>query len=71
MSSQTNDQKKWIIDTDCGIDDAECIMCALHHLNVIAITCVAGNCDVDQAVQNVSKVLKMANKEVPIFMGCD
>ena len=46
-------------------------MTALHHLDVKAITTVAGNCDVDQATLNVSKVLQLAKRDVPIFEGCN
>lgn len=59
-----------MIDTDCGVDDAECIITALHHLDVIAISCVVGNCPVSKSSVNVAKVLEVCNKELPIYKGC-
>ena len=67
--SEKSSEKYWI-DTDCGVDDGECIIVALHYLNVIGISTVAGNCDVDQSAINVSKILEMCGKEVPIYHGC-
>ena len=51
------DLRNFIIDTDCGIDDAECIFTSLYHLNVVAITTVMGNTSTEKASINVSKVL--------------
>ena len=50
---------KLIIDVDTGVDDAEAIMMALSRsdVQVLAITCVSGNTNVDQAVYNTQRVL--------------
>ena len=61
---------KYFIDTDCGIDDAECIFTMLGHLDVVGISTVAGNCSEEQSAINSSKVLELCNKEVPIYKGC-
>ena len=61
---------RWLIDTDCGVDDAECIITSLHHLNVVGISCVAGNCPVSKSSLNVAKVLQACKREVPIYIGC-
>lgn len=60
----------YIIDTDCGIDDAQCMMTSLYHLNVIAFTCIAGNSPLDQVVSNTAKVLEVCGEKRPIYKGC-
>lgn len=52
-----------IIDTDCGVDDAEAILLALSQWNVLAITCVEGNTEIEKVTKNVLRVLKVAGKE--------
>ena len=69
-SSSPRPMGKWIIDTDCGIDDAECIMAALNHLDIIAFTCVCGNTPVEKSTVNVAKILQLCNKEIDIYPGC-
>ena len=66
-----NTSKKYLIDTDCGIDDAECIFTSLYYLDIVAITTVMGNTTVDNSTKNVAKVLQLARREVPIYVGCD
>lgn len=57
-------QKLMIIDTDCGIDDAQAIMLALSSSNVkiLGITCCFGNTDVDNVCQNVLRVLHVCQR---------
>lgn len=64
-------RRKLIIDTDCGGDDAIAIMAALTHpdVDVVAITAVWGNVDVDQAVENAGKLLDFFDRDVPIYRG--
>ncbi len=54
-----------IIDTDGGVDDALALLLALSspELEVKAITVVAGNTDVVQAVKNVYRLLKLVSRE--------
>lgn len=54
-------QKLMIIDTDCGIDDAQAIMLALasSSVKILGITCCFGNSDVDNVCQNVLRVLSV------------
>lgn len=54
-------QKHLIIDTDCGIDDAQGIMVALAQtsVKVLGITCCFGNTTVDHVCQNVVRVLSV------------
>uniref|UniRef100_A0A3B4EK92 Inosine/uridine-preferring nucleoside hydrolase domain-containing protein n=2 Tax=Pygocentrus nattereri TaxID=42514 RepID=A0A3B4EK92_PYGNA len=65
-------QKLMIIDTDCGIDDAQAIMLALATPNVrlLGITCCFGNTDVDNVCQNVLRVLSVCQRtQIPVFRG--
>ncbi|WAR31381.1 IUNH-like protein [Mya arenaria] len=67
-------RRKLVIDCDPGNDDAMSILMALSDVNidVIAITCVAGNCDVTQASLNALRVLQVAKKlDIPVYTGCD
>lgn len=43
----------WVIDTDCGFDDAFAIMLMLKHVNVVAITTLAGNTGLENVNANV------------------
>jgi len=62
---------KFIIDTDAGIDDAIALMTALasQDADILAITTVAGNVDVDSVVRNVNLTLDLFGKNVPVFRG--
>ncbi|XP_028300229.1 probable uridine nucleosidase 2 [Gouania willdenowi] len=65
-------KKLVIIDTDCGIDDAQAIMMALAApgIKVLGITCVFGNATVENVCQNVLKVLSVCERtEIPVFRG--
>ena len=55
---------KYIIDVDTGVDDAQAIMLALSKpdIQVVGITCVAGNCNVDQVCLNTLKVLTACDR---------
>jgi inosine-uridine nucleoside N-ribohydrolase len=64
--------QKLIIDTDCGIDDAVAIMMALAHpeIEVVGITTVAGNVDVEQVTENVCRLLAYLGRSgVPVYRG--
>ncbi|XP_054876213.1 inosine-uridine preferring nucleoside hydrolase isoform X2 [Poeciliopsis prolifica] len=61
-----------IIDTDCGIDDAQAVMMALAapNLEVLAVTCVFGNASVENVCQNVLRVLSVCERQgIPVFQG--
>lgn len=59
------EKKRVIIDTDCGIDDAQAIMMALAAPNteVMGITCVFGNASIENVCQNVLRVLSVCERE--------
>ncbi|KAM7012798.1 inosine-uridine preferring nucleoside hydrolase [Tautogolabrus adspersus] len=66
------EKKQVIIDTDCGIDDAQAIMMALAapNIQIVAITCVFGNAAVEHVCQNVLRVLSVCERQgIPVFKG--
>uniref|UniRef100_H3D8E2 Si:ch211-201h21.5 n=1 Tax=Tetraodon nigroviridis TaxID=99883 RepID=H3D8E2_TETNG len=66
-------KKLVVVDTDCGIDDAQAILMALAapNVEVLAVTCVFGNTVVENVCQNVLKVLSVCEREgIPVFRGC-
>lgn len=65
-------KKKIIIDTDPGIDDAQAIAFALCHpeLEVLGLTTVFGNADIDTTTRNASLVLdRFGSHQVPVARG--
>jgi len=61
-----------VLDVDTGTDDALAILYAVSHpdLDVLGISCVAGNSGVDQVVINTAKVLDAAGAgDIPIAAG--
>ncbi len=66
-----NHNRKVIIDTDCGIDDAIAIMMAVRNgLDVRGITTVSGNTEVEQVTVNVLRVLHFLGRgDIPVFKG--
>lgn len=61
----TMSKKQVIIDTDCGIDDAQALLMALAAPNIelLAVTCVFGNTAVENVCQNVLRVLSVCERE--------
>lgn len=56
-------KQKIIIDCDTGVDDAQAIMMALSRpdVDVIGITCVNGNVDIENVCRNTLRVLKICD----------
>ena len=66
--------RKIIIDTDPGQDDAVAILLALAspELEVLGITCVAGNVPLTLTALNARKVCELAGRaDMHVFAGCD
>ncbi|GAB1607795.1 inosine-uridine preferring nucleoside hydrolase-like isoform X2 [Argonauta hians] len=67
--------KKIIIDTDPGIDDAQAILIALgkdSNVDIVALTTVQGNVPVKNTSLNALRLLKVANRQdIPVFQGCE
>lgn len=64
-----------IIDTDPGQDDAVAILLALASpdaLEVLGVTCVAGNVALDMTARNARIICELAGRaDMPVFAGCD
>lgn len=63
-----------IIDVDCGVDDAWSILILIRaemefkKFKILAITCVNGNTDVDNTVQNTLRLLETVGRtDVSLF----
>lgn len=66
--------QKIIIDTDPGQDDAVAILLALAspELEVLGITCVAGNVPLDLTTLNARKICELAGRgDIQVFAGAD
>lgn len=66
--------RKIIIDTDPGQDDAVAILLALAspELEVLGITCVAGNVPLPLTSKNARVVCELAGRaDIKVFAGCD
>jgi pyrimidine-specific ribonucleoside hydrolase len=61
-----------VLDVDTGVDDACALLLAARHpaLDLLAVTCVAGNAEVDQVVRNTLITLDAAGRpDVPVARG--
>ncbi|WP_187430372.1 Pyrimidine-specific ribonucleoside hydrolase RihA [Roseobacter fucihabitans] len=67
--------RKIIIDTDPGQDDAVAILMALaspEDVNVLGITCVAGNVPLPLTSKNSLIICELAGAtDIPVYAGCD
>ena len=63
--------RKIIIDTDTATDDAIAIIMALKckDLDVVAVTTVAGNVDIDLATKNALYTCELCGYKVPVYKG--
>lgn len=63
--------KPIILDVDTGIDDAIGILlaCASPEIEVLGITTVSGNIDLESATRNTLRVLKLIEREIPVYAG--
>jgi inosine-uridine nucleoside N-ribohydrolase len=67
-------QKKIIIDTDPGVDDAMAIFFALQspELDVVGLTTIFGNVHTDLATINALRLLEIADRvDIPVAKGAD
>ena len=66
--------KKIILDCDPGHDDAVAIMLAAAHddIEILGITCVAGNAILENTTKNALKICSLIGKSnIPVFSGAD
>jgi purine nucleosidase len=66
-------KRLFLIDTDTASDDAVALIMALRspEIQVLAITTVAGNVDVQQATRNALYTAELCESNVPVFAGAD
>ena len=67
-------RQKIIIDTDPGQDDAVALLLAMAspELEVLGITCVAGNVPLELTARNARMVCELAGRTIlPVYAGCD
>lgn len=67
-------KKKIILDCDPGHDDAVAIMLAAAHENIeiLGITCVAGNATLPNTTNNALKICSIIGKtEIPVYAGAE
>lgn len=67
------ERRTFLVDTDTASDDAVALVMALLHpdVEVAAITVVAGNVPLDQAVQNALYVVELCGADVPVHAGAE
>lgn len=65
--------RHFLIDTDTASDDAVALVLALRHpgVQVEAITVVAGNVPIDQAVQNALYTVEMCGASTSVYRGAE
>lgn len=65
--------RRFLIDTDTASDDAVAVLMALRapDVNVEAITVVAGNVPLDQAVQNALYTVELCGQHTPVYAGLE
>jgi inosine-uridine nucleoside N-ribohydrolase len=63
-------KRKILIDCDPGHDDAVALLFAARHLDLIGVTTVHGNNDLDNITRNALAVLELGGIEVPLARGC-
>ncbi|XP_034952381.1 inosine-uridine preferring nucleoside hydrolase-like [Chelonus insularis] len=67
--------KNIIVDVDAGHDDAVALILLLsahrnHQIVIKAITCVAGNTDIDNVIKNVYRTLEVCDTtDIPVYRG--
>jgi len=63
---------KVILDVDTGSDDAIAIMAAAlsHEIELLGITTVNGNRNVDITTDNTLRVVNLLGKNIPVYKGC-
>ena len=65
--------RHFLIDTDTASDDAVALIMALNHpdIKVEAISVIAGNIPLEQAVQNALYTVEIVGANVPVYAGLD
>lgn len=63
--------RKVIIDTDAGADDASALILAAKspELDILGVTVLVGNVDLEQGTRNVLAALEIAECDAPVYKG--
>lgn len=63
--------RKFIIDTDTASDDAVALVMALRYpdIEVLAVTIVSGNVDLDQGTRNALFTIELCGMKTPVYRG--
>jgi purine nucleosidase len=72
MAERTAERIPLIVDVDTGIDDSLALLyaCASPEPDLIAVTCVSGNVEARQVVENTRAVLELAGRgDVEVSLG--
>ena len=66
-----SESRKVIIDTDTGADDASALILAAKsgEIEILGVTVLAGNVDVEQGTQNALQALEIAGCDAPVYKG--
>jgi len=59
-----------ILDCDPGHDDALAILLASRHFDILGITTVAGNVDVERTTLNARRIVDLSGQTIPVLRGC-
>lgn len=67
----TKEMRKVIIDTDTGADDASALILAAKSgkLDILGVTTLVGNVDLDQSTKNALSALEIAGYSAPVYQG--
>ncbi len=62
-----------LLDCDTGVDDAIAILLCkyLNTMELVAVTSVAGNVEIDKTTANTLRVLEIAGIDVPVYRGAE
>lgn len=65
-------RERVILDVDTGSDDAIAIMAAVlaHDIDLLGISTVNGNRNVDITTENTLRVVDLLEKDIPVYKGC-
>jgi pyrimidine-specific ribonucleoside hydrolase len=66
--------QKFLVDVDTGIDDALALtyLAKKENLNILGVSCVSGNCSLEQVYDNTHRLLRFLGRDdIPIALGAD
>ena len=73
VSSVCDGKRRFVVDCDAGVDDAQAILMILAHnddVDLVAITTVYGNTTVKNVGRNVRRLLRIADRtDIPVYAG--